>query len=382
VTCKGGDALRAASGFSFTDLPTFVPGWFTPLNQMLARGQYAGLANEVNVLSKPGGLRGQYMVDNGFPMNFIKASPQFDGATMDTNQGVSNYHSFQGQITLRPTHGINFQSTYTWSKNLGWGNGYSDPRNLHNDYTLIGGDRRHNWVTYGNFDLPFGPGKLLGKGTSGAVARAIGGWQMAWITTVQSGAPLTIGAQNGLYANGTPDIVGPFDLNAAAVSWPSGAAEGNYFGETLNSSGAIVPRYTYTPDPQCDSVAPGLKTLCTTGLQAVLDTSTNKIVLQNPQPGQRGNMGVNTLTSPPRWNVDMNLSKSFMITESKSFRIRADFTNIFNHVQPSGTQGASGTRIVFATAPNVSINSTTLNFGAFPYKIGGRTFQFMGRFDF
>lgn len=83
-----------------------------------------------------------------------------------------------------------------------------------------------------------------------------------------------------------------------------------------------------------------------------------------------------------RWNVDMNVSKGFQITESKSFRIRADFTNIFNHVQPSGTLGSSGTRIVFPTAPVVSINTTNNRFGAFPYKVGGRTFQFMGRFEF
>jgi hypothetical protein len=79
------------------------------------------------------------MVDNGFPINFIKASPQFDGALLDSNQGVSNYHSFQAQITLRPTQGVSFQSTYTWAKNLGWGNGYNDPRDLHENYTLLGG---------------------------------------------------------------------------------------------------------------------------------------------------------------------------------------------------------------------------------------------------
>lgn len=382
VTCKGGAALRAASGFSFTDLPTFAPGWFTPLNQMLARGQYAGLANAINVLHKGTGARGQYMVDNGFPMNFIKASPQFDGATLDTNQGVSNYHSFQAQVTLRPTHGINFQSTYTWSKNLGWGNGYTDPRDLHADYSLLGGDRRHNWVTYGNFDLPFGPGKLLGKSSSGAVSRIISGWQMAWITTVQSGSPLTIAAQNGIYANGTPDIVGNFDPKAVSVAWPSGAAEGNYFGETLGSGGVISPRYVPATDPVCNSVESSLKTLCSTGLQAIKDSVTGQIVLQNPQPGKRGNMGMNTMTQPMRWNVDMSMSKGISITENRSVRIRADFQNIFNHVQPSGTLGSSGTRIVFATAPNVNINSTTLRFGAFPYKVGGRVFQFMARFDF
>jgi hypothetical protein len=372
VTCHGGDALRAANGFAFSGIPTFGAGWFTPWNQMLARGQYGNLANAINALAKPGEGYGQYIEENGFPIDFIKASPQFDGALLDSNQGVSNYHSFQAQITLRPTHGINFQSTYTWSKNLGWGNGFNDPRDLHENYTLLSGDRRHNWVTYGTFELPFGPGRLIGNSSSGAVARILGGWSMSWISTVQSGAPLTVGAQSGLYGVGTPDVVGNFDYNSVGVYWPDGAAEGNFFGG----------HYDYTADPQCANVAPGLQSLCDGGLRAIMDTNTGQIVLQNPLPGSRGNMGQNTLVNPMRWNVDASMSKSFAIDETRSFRIRVDFTNLFNHVQPSGTLGASGTRIVFPTAPNVSVNSTTLHFGAFPYKVGGRTFQFMGRFDF
>jgi hypothetical protein len=178
-------------------------------------------------------------------------------------------------------------------------------------------------------------------------------------------------AQSGLYGAGTPDVVGNFDYNSVGISWPDGAPEGNYFGK----------RYTYTQDPQCAAVAPGLQSLCNGGLRAIMDTQGGQIVLQNPVPGTRGNMGQNTL-KPYRWNVDASVSKSIMIDETKSFRLRVDFSNVFNKVQPSGTLGSSGTRIVFPTAPNVSINSTTLNFGAFPYKVGGRTFQFMGRFDF
>lgn len=371
TTCRGGDALRAAA--SWANLPAFASGWFTPINQLLANGNYAGLANAINVLAKPGQGSGQYMVDNGFPVNFIKASPQFDSAIMENNQGVSNYHSLQAQVTLRPTHGVNVQSTYTWSKNLGWGNGYQDPTDLRQNYTLLAGDRRHNWVTYGGFELPIGPGKLLGRNLTGTAGKMLGGWSMSWVSTVQSGSPMSIGAQSGMYGAGTPDIVGNFDSNLAAVSWPNGAAQGNLFGG----------RYGYTADPQCAGVAASLSGLCT--LTAVKDLTTGQVVLENPKPGTIGNMGLNTLTNPMRWNVDASLSKSFAVTESKRFSIRADFANVFNHVQPSGTLGNSGTRIVFATAPNVSINQSTttpLAFGAFPYKVGGRTFQFMARFDF
>ena len=97
-------------------------------------------------------------------------------------------------------------------------------------------------------------------------------------------------------------------------------------------------------------------------------------------PGHQGNFGLNRLTGITRWTLDMALSKSVQITEGKSFRIRMDASNILNHPFPSGALGATGTRIVFPTNPSTTLTGGT--FGAFEYKVGGRTFQFMARFDF
>lgn len=231
-------------------------------------------------------------------------------------------------------------------------------------------DRTHNWVTYGTFDLPFGPGRAFGSGTSGALAKIIGDWQLGWITTIQSGAPMSMTANCGMYGQCTPDEVGAgFDYDSAGVSWPAGAATGSFFSD----------RYTYVPDPQCAGVDPSIRSLCT--LQAVVDSKTNQIVLQNPLPGTRGNMGINRFRNLTRWNVDMSASKSVRITEGTAFRLRADFTNIFNHPFASGTPGASGTRILFPTAPVMNINSSNA-LGLYDYKVGTRTFQLMARLDF
>jgi hypothetical protein len=372
TTCMAGAQLRSTSAPNY-NVPLFASGWFTNLNLMLAQGNYQGLANALNfeTTSFFDPNKGQYMVTNGFPVNFIKASPQFSGATLYENQGYSNYHSFQAQVTLRPTHGIYFQSTYTWSKNLGNSGGLSpDPRDLSTGYVLQGSDRPHNWVTYGTFDLPFGPNRLVGSSTHGALAKVLAGWQIGWISTVQSGAPLSISANCGLYGNCTPDIVGNgIDPNSVGVSWLDGAQTGSLFGD----------RYTFTTDPQCNNVDASIRSLCT--LQAVVDSTTGNIVLQNPVPGKMGNMGYNTFRNLVRWNVDASLSKSVAIDETKSFRLRVDITNIFNHPFASGSLGASGTRITFPTAPSMSINSTT-PIGQYSYKVGGRTVQAMARFDF
>jgi hypothetical protein len=374
-TCKGGAALRDAAFPNFT-LPWDAAGAFTNLNTMLAMGNYNGLANAINALSNPGGApgytqTGEFIETNGFPVNFIKASPQFSNANLSTNQGHSNYHSFQAQLTLRPTKGLSFSSTYTWSRNLGVTGAFNDPRNIAGTYGLLASDRPHNWVTYGTYDLPFGPGRSFGNSTSGALARVIGGWQMGWITTIQSGSPLNLSARCGQYDfNCTPDEVnGGIDHDSVGATWSKGAATGSYLSD----------RYTYTRDPQCANVDASISFLCT--LQAVVDSKSGRIVLQNPAPGTKGNMGIYKFRNLTRWNVDMSMSKSVMINEAMAFRLRADFTNIFNHPVPSGSLGSSGTRIVFPTAPNMDINSSNA-LGLYNYKVGGRTIQLMVRFDF
>jgi hypothetical protein len=362
----------------------FAPGWFTNLNKMLAMGNYKELANALNYGTRfYGDPNGKYIEDNGFPVNFIKASPQFSGATLYENKGYANYHSFQGQITIRPTHGLYMQSTYTWSKNLGNSGGLSpDPRDLSTGYIVQATDRPHNWVTYGSYDLPFGPNRLVGSGTHGALARVIGGWQLGWITSVQSGGPLALTANCGLYGNCTPDVVnGGIDSNSIAASWPNGAGSGSLFAD----------RYIFTgkpglpsKDPQCLNPSivaqdiPGYSNLCT--LQAIVDSTNGKIVLQNPLPGKIGTLGYNSFRNEARWNLDMSMSKSVAITESKSFRLRVDISNICNHPVMSGTPTTTG-RISVPTSPSMNINGTN-PIGQYTYKVGGRTIQAMARFDF
>ena len=235
---------------------------------------------------------------------------------------------------------------------------------------MLGSDRTHNWVTYGNFDLPFGSGRLIGKNAHGVLERVIGGWQLGWITTVISGAPLAVTANCGLYANCTPDEVnGGIDPKSASVSWPDGADNGSLFAN----------RYVATTDPQCADIWD--PSLCT--LTASMDSVTQQIVLQNPMPGNMGTMGFNKFRDHGRWNVDMSMSKAIAIDETKSFRFRADFSNIFNHPMAAGDAAFGNTsgRVENAGPPIMSINSS-FRLGYYNRKMGRRTFQATLRFDF
>ena len=165
---------------------------------------------------------------------------------------------------------------------------------------------------------------------------------MSSIINLSSGQPTSVAAQNMLYANGTADIVGPFNLRTGSAQYSTGTTW-NYLG-----NGA----YNVVLDPQCGRVTAqqGLNTQCT--IDAVADAS-GRVVLQNPQPGTRGTLGQRTLEGPGQWRFDANLQKSFKIAESKTLQFRLDARNVFNHPE--------------LNAPVLSI--TTPNFGT----INGKT---------
>ncbi len=319
------------------------------LQTHLANGNYANAAAILNTMnytsaSNPtlppisGGVNGAVLRRSGlFPENFIVTNPQFSNVFMIAGINSNNYHSLEAQVTLRPTRGLSVQSTYTWSKNLGIqyavGSTYTNPVDRHADYAPLNDTRVHDFRTNGSFALPFGPGRTFFGNSAGSVARILEGWQAGWIFNANSGAPLSITAQNMLYANGTADIVGPFDTKGK-VQWAEGAASGSYFmGGTLKQ----------VRDPQCSALAPNLQNLCT--LNAIADSKTGQILLQNPLPGKRGTLGYRSLQGPGVWRFDANLSKSVKITETKNLQFRLDATDILNHPEPA--------------TPIVDINSTT-----------------------
>ena len=351
----------------------------------LANGNYVALANSLATLNYsqagginsnlpviPTGVNGAVLRINGFPENFIKTNPQFSSATWLTNSSSSNYHSLQAQATLRPTAGVSFQTSYTWSKLLGYGafptvlptasagTTYTNPADRKADYTLQPGDRRHDFRTNGTFAIPFGPGRMLFRNSSGVLARAIENWQLSWIVDLSSGIPANIIAQNMLYANGVPDVAGKFDRKGHA-EWKNGAVSGNYFGD----------KYSKVQDPQCRSIAATLQSLCT--LNAIADSSGN-IVLQNPKPGTRGNLGQNVIEWPGSWALDTAMSKSFQIRESKRLEFRMDATNILNHPQPLNPANSP-------VVPDLNMNSAA-RFGEILTKTGNRQFQARLRLEF
>jgi hypothetical protein len=311
------------------------------INSNLANGNYSGLAATLNTLNYttannptlppiPGGVNGAVLRANGFPENFIVTNPQFSSALMIASVNANNYHSMEAQVTMRPMHGVSMQSTYTWSKNLGVGSTYTDFSDQHADYAPLSDQRVHDFRTNGTFTLPIGPDKLLLGRSTGALARILENWTAGWIVNMNTGAPLSLTAQNMLYNNGVADVVGPFDTKGK-VQWANGASSGSFF-----MDGGL----TQVRDPQCANVttAQNLRASCT--LNAVADAKSGQVLLQNPLPGTRGNSGLRQHEGPGTWRFDANMSKSVKIGETRTIQFRLDALNVLNHPEPS-TAGAN-----------------------------------------
>ena len=280
----------------------------------------------------PGGttIAGGSVVPAGlFPENWIVTNPQFDNASLFSNSGSSNYHSLQVQATLRPVHGLSVQGTYVWSKALAVPtSGYINPADRQKDYQLSTQDVAHGLRANGTFELPIGPNKLLLPNSSGWVARLIERWQTSFIVNLDSGRPGNINGSTMLYAAGSPDIVGPVDLKSGTVHWGDELASGQLVGGYFPTG-----QFVKVADPQCSQVAASLQSFCT--LDAVADGDTGQILLQNPQPGQRGTLGRRIIRLPGSWTFDAAISKAFQLSESKSLQLRIDAENILNHPVPN-----------------------------------------------
>ena len=371
-TTSGAEYLRTSTRFQGA----------VQVRRHLADGNYQAVAQAINIWNNPLApattyTNGYLLRESGLGENFIVANPQFTTVNVTGNKGYSNYHSMQAQVTLRPTAGFSFVSSYTWSKNLGIsGSNPSDPMNFDADYTAVASDRRHVFSSYGTFNLPIGPNGLLLKSNNGVLSRVFQDWQASWIFSASTGAPLNWTASNMSYGTTVPNLVADFPWDKVGYYWPEGEVRGNLFQNSLQT----------VDDPQCallqGTPTTGLRAQCT--LNAVADVDGN-IILRNPLPMEQGNFGYSRIYGLGSWNLDMAISKTVRLVEGKSIQIRVDASNIFNHPTPGGaaTQTTPGSTTYYASNPVLSLTGSDGSFvGNLNGKAGNRAFQARVRFNF
>jgi len=123
--------------------------------------------------------------------------PQFGNVDLVSNFGHNTYHAGTLRFEKRYSKGFTLNAFYTWSKTI---------NNSDDDGTASGityynrslekaranYDIHHRWVTTVTYELPFGKGRkwMSGGGVKNAI---LGGWEVVWIQTFQTGPPFTVG---------------------------------------------------------------------------------------------------------------------------------------------------------------------------------------------
>ena len=353
----------------------------------------------------------------GTPLNFYYASTQF--STTNIRQNIDdnhvNYNSMQAQVSMRPTRGLSFQTTWTWSRNLSsasWSN-YLEGR----DYNLSGQHRSHTLRAFGTYELPFGPQGFFLRDSTGWVRKTVQGWQASWVIGLESGPPISVAGNSTLYGRSWPIIVRP-DLwdnkqGKIRLEWgPNGEFQnGTYLArdyikvldanicnpdrmtadlyreQCVNDSGVVntsAPRALALGTRDSNgTLVPALYDRDTLGDDGVMYKAGTPIIVfrnadQTDGRNATGNYKPTSMTAQGRFSFDMAISKSVEFMEGKRFEIRVDAQNILNHPTGIGRTAPqimeSGGKYVSIDSPSIDVNSATAP-GLIQNKVGHRTFQ-------
>jgi hypothetical protein len=253
---------------------------------------------------------------------FRRPYPLLGSFTSIESDSNSGYHSLQAEASMRLSPSFKFTSAYTWSHAIDEVSDLFDlagartlPQNSFNRSAERGSanfDVRHRFAESFVWDLPW-----LQQN------KAIGGWQLAGIVTVQTGQPFTVISSVDVNLDGNLTD----RLNSL-----SGLSEVN--------SGSLRYQFPATIEAQRALIAAA---------------------------GVDGAVGRNTFRAPGVANVDMAANKFFHFTESQSLEFRTEVFNLFNH-----THFGTPAHQLFAPGLGRSVNTT----------VPARTVQFALRYKF
>lgn len=260
--------------------------------------------------------------NTGLPYTQSERRPYFDGTAQkllgvkfgapfgweqdlryNANQATSSYNALQVRLDKKFSNGLQFLSHFTWSKALTHESYYFfiDP---HVGYGPSYYNRPKAFVFAGNYDLPFGKGKLIAGNSSRWVDRFIGGFSLNGTFTWQDGLPWTPGYEDSGQDN---DIIGFLDRTGTSLQEGAGS---------LNKTTHKVQ--FFTPSPYV--------------LQPPGQADNSFGAFARPAVATFGNIGRNSFLGPGYVDTDLSVSKSIPIKESLNLQFRADFFNLFNHV--------------------------------------------------
>lgn len=278
------------------------------------RGYYNQRKRNINQL-----LPGTLQANPGANANALRPYLGLGIIGISEHSGSSRYNAFQLEVNRR-AGGLQFGVAYTYSRNKDNGSDETDVLpNAYDDRDYWGIsdlNRPHVLVIHYIYDLPAPGGSRLARSL-------FGGWALAGIYQVQSGAPFSV----------------RFGQDYAGVGPGSGSQFWNQVGDPLK-----VERTKFT-----DSAV-----------------WFNRNAFAQPSPGTFGKQPRNGLANPGFWGWNLSVLRRFRVSERQAFDFRWEAFNVLNHPTLGGANS----------------NPTSGTFGLVTSKTGNRTMQVVLQYHF
>jgi outer membrane receptor protein involved in Fe transport len=231
------------------------------------------------------------------------------------------YDGLQVNVQKRLSHGLEFQSAYTYSNNLDTTQGrLSIDSEAFTPYVPLNFDKgrsvvnaTHNWRFNTLYTFP-------ARHSQGLVSRLVNGWSMQNIVSIQGGYAFTPAAPGDVSLNATTNINSAYErpelvtsANLGDITTCVGASGLTPLGRQCNVNAVVYnPASVITGDP---------------------NRWFNPNMFATPIPGYLGNVARGSLTGPGLLNWDFSLHKNTplaILGEAGNLQFRAEFFNILN----------------------------------------------------
>ncbi len=227
----------------------------------------------------------------------------------ESSAADSVFHAGSVRVRKRMAQGIGFQASYTFSKSIddasSIGGGAvtvaQNPFDIAADRSLSSFDQRHKFTGSWMYDLPFGENRRFAR--RGAWSHILASWQLSGDYTIASGLPFT------------PNVLGnSVDLNRGVT----GSLRADVTGQPISLANPTTAEWFNTAAFCSPSSSSGTANACV-----------------NPNGGFFGDAGRHVIEGPGEVVMDMSLSKTFTIKESRALELRFQAANVFNFINYS-----------------------------------------------
>jgi len=225
----------------------------------------------------------------------------------ESSAADSILHSASIRVRKRMASGLGFSGSYVFSKSIDDASSVGlgavavaqDPFDIAADRSVSSFNQKHKFTGNWIYDLPFGENHRLAS--KGPLSHILNGWQWSGSATIGSGFYFT------------PNVLGgAVDISRGV----SGSQRANYVpGQSISISNPTSLEWFNT---------------------AAFCTSTTSAACSNPNGSAFGYAGRFIIEGSGQFSLNMALSKTIQIRETRALELRLQANNIFNNVVFSG----------------------------------------------